>query len=252
MSIHQQYQLTQPSTNIIDRRAFMLSAAGAAAVASLGLPQRAQAEDAFLLPELPYADNALEPVISANTIGYHFGKLHKSYIDNLNKLVAGTPYADMSLKDIIKDTYGKADKAALYINASQAWNHTFYWSSLRPQGGGEPPAVVKKLIDAQYGSLDAFKKEFASVATSQLGSGWAWLVAEGSNWKDTTNGTKLKVIKTSNADSPVTTSLRPLLVIDVWEHAYYLDYQNRQADYVNAVLDKIINWEFAQECLSRF
>ncbi len=221
----------------LSRRDLMLGAA--ALTTMLSVPGIAHAEDAFVLPELPYADNSLSPVISSNTLGFHYGKHHKTYIDNLNKLVVGTPYADMSLKDIIKDTYGKADKSAIYNNAAQTWNHSFYWNSMRAKGGGEPPAAIKKLIDTSFGSLDNLKKEFASAATSQFGSGWAWLVAE---------GTKLKIIKTGNADSPLTLSgVRPLLTIDVWEHAYYLDYQNKRADYVNAVLDKLINWEFAQD-----
>jgi Fe-Mn family superoxide dismutase len=189
-----------------------------------------------LLAPLPYADNALGPVISAKTISFHYGKHHKGYVDNLNKLVAGTKFAEMTLEKIIAATAGKAGKAAIFNNAAQAWNHTFYWHSLRPKGGGEPPAALKKKIEADFGSLDAFKKELAAAATTQFGSGWAWLVLDGK---------KLKVAKTGNADSPLTKGMKPLLNIDVWEHAYYLDYQNRRADYVNAVLDKLINWDFA-------
>ena len=188
------------------------------------------------LPPLPYAENALEPVITANTLGFHYGKHHKTYLDNLNKLVSGTDYASLSLEKIITSTAGQADRMAIFNNAAQVWNHTFYWKSLRPNGGGEPPAALKLRIEATFGSVDACKKELASTAVSQFGSGWAWLVLEG--------GT-LKVVKTANAGLPLTMSLKPLLAIDVWEHAYYLDYQNRRADYVNAVLDKLINWEFA-------
>jgi Fe-Mn family superoxide dismutase len=194
----------------------------------------------ILLPPLPYVDNALEPVISANTISFHYGKHHKGYVDNLNKLIAETEFADMTLEKIITETAGKADKTAIFNNAAQAWNHTFYWRSLRPKGGGEPPAVLKKKIEASFGALDVCKKELATAAMAQFGSGWVWLVLDSN---------KLKVVKTANADLPLTKGIKPLLTIDVWEHAYYLDYQNRRADYVNAVLDKLINWNFAAENL---
>jgi Fe-Mn family superoxide dismutase len=189
-----------------------------------------------VLPPLPYADDALEPVIAAKTMGFHYGKHHKGYVDNLNKLIAGTALADLSLEKIIDSTTGLPDKTAIFNNAAQAWNHTFYWNSMTPKGGGEPPAALKHKIEASFVSLDACKKELAAAAVSQFGSGWAWLVLDG----DT-----LKVVKTGNAGVPLTTGMKPLLAIDVWEHAYYLDYQNRRADYVNAVLDKLINWEFA-------
>jgi Fe-Mn family superoxide dismutase len=188
------------------------------------------------LPDLPYAENALEPIITAKTISFHYGKHHKTYVDNLNKFIAGTEFADLPLEKIITGAAGKPDKVAIFNNAAQTWNHTFYWKSLKPGGGGEPPAALKQKIEAAFGSVDACKKELANIAVSQFGSGWAWLVLDGAS---------LKVVKTANADSPLTTSMKPLLTIDVWEHAYYLDYQNRRADYVNAVLDKLINWEFA-------
>ena len=190
------------------------------------------------LPPLPYAENALDPVISANTLSFHYGKHHKAYVDNLNKLISGTELADSSLEEIIAATAGNADKAGIFNNAAQVWNHTFYWNSLSPRGGGEPPSDLKKKIDSSFGSLDACKKELATAATTQFGSGWAWLVQDGD---------KLRVVKTGNADSPLTKGMKPLLTIDVWEHAYYLDYQNRRPDYVNAVLDKLINWGFAAD-----
>jgi len=199
-------------------------------------------ETVYVLPPLPYAENALEPVISAKTISFHYGKHHKGYVDNLNKLIAGTEFAGLSLEKIITETAGKADKVAIFNNAAQAWNHTFYWNSLTPNGGGEPPAALKTKIEASFGTVDGCKKELAAAATTQFGSGWAWLVLDGD---------KLKVVKTSNADSPLTKGLKPLLVIDVWEHAYYLDYQNRRADYVNAVLDKLLNWSFAVDNLKK-
>jgi Fe-Mn family superoxide dismutase len=188
------------------------------------------------LPPLPYAENALDPVISANTLSFHYGKHHRTYVDNLNKLIAGTELADSSLEDIIAATAGNAEKAGIFNNAAQVWNHTFYWNILSPRGGGEPPADLKEKIDTSFGSLDTCKKELATAATTQFGSGWAWLVQDGN---------KLKVVKTGNAELPLTKGMKPLLTIDVWEHAYYLDYQNRRADYVNAVLDKLINWDFA-------
>ena len=195
----------------------------------------AQAASPHVAPPLPYAENALEPVITANTIGFHYGKHHKGYVDNLNKLVAGTEYADLSLEKIITGTAGRVEKATIFNNAAQIWNHTFYWKSMKSKGGGEPPAALKQKIEASFGSIDACKKELASAAVSQFGSGWAWLVLDGA---------KLKVTKTANAEVPLTTGMKPLLAVDVWEHAYYLDSQTRRADYVNAVLDKLINWEF--------
>lgn len=195
----------------------------------------------YVLPSLPYTENALEPVISANTIDFHYGKHHKGYVDNLNKLVLGTEFAGQPLEDIIAATASKADKAAIFNNAAQIWNHTFYWQSLKRDGGGMPPADLLRSIEEAFGTLDACKKELAAACMAQFGSGWVWLVAD---------GIRLKVLKTSNAALPMTIGLKPLLNIDVWEHAYYLDYQNRRADYVNAVLDKLINWEFAAEnCL---
>jgi Fe-Mn family superoxide dismutase len=194
----------------------------------------------IILPPLPYAENALEPIISAKTISFHYGKHHKGYVDNLNKLIADTEFAEMALEKIITATTGKADKTAIFNNAAQAWNHAFYWRSLKPGGGGQPPAILKKMMEASFGSVDACIKEWSAAAVGQFGSGWAWLVLDGG---------KLNVVKTANAELPLTQGVKPLLTIDVWEHAYYLDYQNRRADYVNAVLDKLINWNFAAENL---
>ena len=209
--------------------------AACAAVPAWVAPRTAHAAAPLTLPPLPFADGALDPVITTHTLNFHHGKHHKAYFDNLNKLIAGTEFAEMSLENIIAASAGRPDKVAVFNNAAQAWNHTFYWHSLRAVGGGEPPAALKAKIDAAFGSVEALKKEWAAAASSQFGSGWAWLVKEG----DT-----LKVVKTSNADLPSTATTKPLATIDVWEHAYYLDYQNRRADYVNAVLDKLINWEF--------
>jgi len=193
-----------------------------------------------VLPPLPYADNALDPVISANTIGFHYGKHHRAYVDNLNKLAAGTDFANLPLEKIITQTAGKADKTAIFNNAAQTWNHTFYWRSLRPKGGGEPPAVLKQKIEASFGTVDACKKALATAALAQFGSGWGWLVLK--------NG-KLEVMKTSNADAPIAHGLKPLLTVDVWEHAYYLDYQNRRSDYLDSFIKNLINWDFANSNL---
>jgi Fe-Mn family superoxide dismutase len=188
------------------------------------------------LPPLPYPHNALQPVISAETLNFHYGKHHRVYVETLNKLIVGTEFSDMKLENIVRATAGQADHAAIYHNAAQAWNHDFYWNCLKPKGGGEPPAVLKQLLDSSFGGVEACKKELSKTALEQFGSGWAWLVRDGA---------KLKILKTDNADTPLTQGPKPLLTIDVWEHAYYLDYQNRRADHVNAVLDKLVNWEFA-------
>lgn len=194
------------------------------------------------LSPLPYAENALEPVITAKTLSFHYGKHHKGYVENLNKLVAGTEYATLPLEKIITSTAEKPEAAAIFNNAAQAWNHTFYWNSLTPGGGGDPPAALKQKIEESFGSVEACKNELASAAVAQFGSGWAWLVLDGE---------LLKVVKTANANIPMTMGFTPLLTIDVWEHAYYLDYQNRRVDYAKTVLDKLINWEFAQQNASK-
>jgi Fe-Mn family superoxide dismutase len=194
----------------------------------------------FTLPPLPYPDNALEPVISANTLSFHYGKHHKTYIDNLNNLVKGTDYESAPLEKIINETAGKADKVAIFNNAAQTWNHTFYWNSLRGNGGGKPSGRIAQMIDAAFGGYDNFKKEFSATTVSQFGSGWGWLVLDGN---------ALKIVKTGNAEVPFTKGQKPLLTIDVWEHAYYLDHQNKRAAYVDAVIDKLLNWEFAAQNL---
>jgi Fe-Mn family superoxide dismutase len=192
------------------------------------------------LPRLPYAENALAPTISARTLECHHGRHHKGYVDTLNTLVAGTAYAEMSLEETITATAGQAGAVKIFNNAAQAWNHGFYWQSLKPGGGGEPPASIKPLIEACFGSVDACKAALAKAATERFGSGWVWLALEGG---------KLEVIDTGNADGPATPGCKPLLTIDVWEHAYYLDYQEKRAAHVKAVLDKLINWGFAADNL---
>ena len=192
------------------------------------------------LPPLPYAGNALEPVISAETLSFHHGKHHKTYVDTLNQLIAGTPFASLSLEEIILRAAGSTQHTAIFNNAAQAWNHTFYWHSLTPKGSDRLPAALESKVKASFGDFGALKRELGKAAIEQFGSGWSWLVLDGSD---------LRVIKTGNSDDPLPKRMKPLLTIDVWEHAYYLDYQNRRADYVHAVIDKLMNWEFAMDNL---
>jgi Fe-Mn family superoxide dismutase len=196
----------------------------------------------FQLPALPWQENALEPVISAKTISLHYGKHHAAYVTKLNELVAGTRYADMPLEQVIAATVGNAENAKIFNNAAQTWNHTFYWESMREAGGGEPPRELARLIDDSFGGAEQFKEKLSTAAVDQFGSGWAWLVARGK---------KLEVITTSNAQTPITMGATPLLAIDVWEHAYYVDYENRRPDYVKAVIDRLLNWEFALQQLEK-
>jgi superoxide dismutase, Fe-Mn family len=228
------------AVNGLSRRDFLVAATGAAALFVFGGISCSPINQKFRLPALPYPENALEPVISSNTINFHYGKHHQGYVDNVNKLIAGTTFYHMPLEKIITETTDKPEKTAIFNNAAQTWNHTFYWNSLKPEGGGEPPAELKKLIENSFGSLGACKKKLGHAANTQFGSGWAWLVYDGE---------KIDVLQTSDAGNPLTQGLTPLLVIDVWEHAYYLDYQNRRADYVSAVIDNLINWEFAAQNL---
>jgi Fe-Mn family superoxide dismutase len=193
------------------------------------------------LPPLPWPEDALEPFISKNTIGFHYGKHHKTYVDKLNELIAGKPEAAMPLEDIVRKTVGNPKKVQILHNAQQTWNHTFYWNSMRRKGGGEPPREIAEKIRSSFGGYDVFKKTFAEAAVGQFGSGWAWLVAQGG---------KLKVVATPDGDDPLPTSATPLLTLDVWEHAYYLDYQNRRKDYVTAVIDNLLNWDFATQNLA--
>jgi Fe-Mn family superoxide dismutase len=196
----------------------------------------------FVLPALPYAENALEPVISARTLSFHYGKHHQAYVNKLNELVAGTELAGLKLEDIIVKTAGQPDKAGIFNNAAQVWNHAFYWNSLSPKSGGKPSGQIAKKIDAAFGSYENFIKQFADAGGAQFGSGWVWLVEDGG---------VLKILKTPNAENPM--SLKKgtaILVLDVWEHAYYLDYQNRRADYLKTVIDKLINWDFAEKNLT--
>lgn len=191
---------------------------------------------AFELPPLPYAKDALAPHISANTFDFHHGKHHNTYVVNLNNMTADTDMASMSLEDIMKATAGDASKAGIFNNAAQVWNHTFFWNSMTPNGGGAPTGAIAAAIDEAFGSYDAFKEAFKTAGMTQFGSGWAWLAAKDG---------KLEIVKTPNAECPLTNGYTPILTCDVWEHAYYLDYQNRRPDFLEAFLNNLVNWDFA-------
>ena len=195
----------------------------------------------FELPPLPYAGNALAPHISENTLSFHHGKHHQAYVTNLNNLTKDSPLAKASLEEVIKETAGQADKAGIFNNAAQVWNHTFYWNSMKPGGGGAPTGEIAALIEKSFGGYDKFAEAFKTAAATQFGSGWAWLILDGGS---------LKVTKTANADTPVAHGQKALLTIDVWEHAYYLDYQNRRPDYIGTFLSSLVNWDFANANLS--
>ena len=197
---------------------------------------------AFELPDLPYAHGALDPHISERTLEFHHDKHHATYVKNLNGLVQDTPLANESLEGVIKAVAGDASKAGVFNNAAQVWNHTFYWHSMKPGGGGTPSGALASKIDADLGGFDKFAEAFKTAGATQFGSGWAWLVLDG--------GT-LKVTKTPNADLPLAHGQTALLTVDVWEHAYYLDYQNRRPDYLSTFLDSLVNWDFAAENLAK-
>jgi Fe-Mn family superoxide dismutase len=199
-------------------------------------------EPNFTLPKLPWADDALEPYISAKTISFHYGKHHQAYVNNAIKLTEKTKYTDMPVEKIIVETAGKADLAAIFNNVAQVWNHTFFWHSMKPGGGKAPKGEVAEKINEHFGSFEKFKEEFVTTATGQFGSGWAWLAEDKGVFK---------VVKTSNADNPLTHGMKPLLTIDVWEHAYYLDYQNRRPDFVRAFLENLVNWDFVAENMKK-
>ncbi len=197
---------------------------------------------AFTLPDLPYARTALAPHISEETLNFHYGKHHQAYVTNLNGLVKDTPLEKASLEEVIKDSAADKAKAGIFNNSAQVWNHTFYWHSMKPGGGGKPHGKVAELIDRDFGGYDNFVKEFKQAGATQFGSGWAWL-----SYK---NG-KLVISKTPNAETPLTEAgTTPLLTMDVWEHAYYLDYQNRRPDYIDTFLNSLVNWDFANQNLA--
>jgi Fe-Mn family superoxide dismutase len=195
---------------------------------------------AFTLPELPYAKDALAPTISAETIEYHYGKHHQAYVNNLNNLVPNTKYENLSLEDVVKASYNQPSEAPVFNNSAQVWNHTFYWHSLSPKGGGAPSGSIAQAIDKSFGSFADFKDKFSKASAGVFGSGWAWLVknADGS----------VAIETTSNAGTPLATGKTALLTIDVWEHAYYIDYRNARPKYIEEYW-KLVNWDFANKNL---
>jgi Fe-Mn family superoxide dismutase len=190
---------------------------------------------AYELPPLPYAYGDLEPHISKSTLEFHHDKHHAAYVKKYNDAVSGTEFESKPIEDVIKAVAGDDSKKGIFNNGAQAWNHTFYWNCMKPGGGGKPSGDLAKKIDADFGSYDKFAEEFKNAGGTQFGSGWAWLVLD--------NGT-LKVVKTPNADNPLTHGQTPLLTMDVWEHAYYLDYQNKRPEYMDTFLKNVVNWDF--------
>jgi Fe-Mn family superoxide dismutase len=196
----------------------------------------------YELPALPYDYSALEPHMSKQTLEFHHDKHHAKYVNNYNEMVKSAGMDDKSIEEVIKATYNDASKSGLFNNAAQAWNHTFYWNCMKPGGGGEPTGELAEKIKSDFGSFDKFKEEFTTAAKTQFGSGWAWLVLD--------NGT-LKVTKTPNAVNPIAMGQTPLLTVDVWEHAYYLDYQNKRPDFLSSYLDNLVNWDFVAEQMKK-
>ncbi|MEH2417092.1 superoxide dismutase [Nostoc sp.] len=197
----------------------------------------------FVQEPLPFDINALEPYgMKAETFEYHYGKHHKAYVDNLNKLTEGSELADKPLEEVIKISFKDSSKAGIFNNAAQVWNHTFFWNSLKPAGGGAPTDDLAAKIDKDFGSFDKFKEEFSNAAATQFGSGWSWLIDDG--------GT-LKVIKTPNAENPLAHGQKALLTLDVWEHAYYIDYRNARPAFIKNFLEQLVNWDFVAENLAK-
>lgn len=230
----------------MNRRAFLKASAGAGVLAAvylsgLGCGTRKESTD-LELPSLPYPTDALEPHISERTVRFHYEKHHAGYVAKTRRAIAAADYGTTGLAEIIRQTHRRPGRLALYNNAAQAFNHDFYWKSLKPGGGGGPEeGSVSELLEKAFGGYEAFRRAFATTANEQFGSGWVWLVRhEG----------KGKIVATSNADTPLTDGAVPLLCVDLWEHAYYLDYQNRRADYVTACLDHLLNWDFAAQNLA--
>ena len=196
---------------------------------------------AISLPVLPYEKNALAPYISQQTIEYHYGKHHNAYVINTNKLIEGTDLSDRDLETIIKKTSKDASKSSIFNNAAQVWNHSFYWACIKPGGGGPPSGTIAERIASDFGSYEKFAEQFKDSGMTQFGSGWAWLILRDNH---------LELMMTSNADTPLAHGLKPLLTVDVWEHAYYLDYQDKRADYLGSFLEHLINWEFVNSLIS--
>jgi superoxide dismutase, Fe-Mn family len=221
----------------LSRRRFLYSGALAVAV-PLAAPRLVRAAAPLVQPPLPFAETALGPTISVQTVQFHYGKHHAAYYANLNRMIPGTSFADLPLEQIVVKTASDATQKALFNQAGQAWNHDFYWQVLKPGGGSQPTGRLAQALDRDFGGFAKFKEAYALRANAVFGSGWAWLIEDGG---------KLALMETSNADTPVAHGKRPLAVIDVWEHAYYLDYQNRRPDHVKAVIDNLINWDFVRD-----
>jgi Fe-Mn family superoxide dismutase len=205
--------------------------------------QMSDTKTVFGLPKLPYAENALEPVISARTISFHYAKHHAGYVDALNKLVEGTPFAGRSLEEIVLQSAKDPNATAVFHNAAQVWNHNLYWLSMAANGGGEPAGNLKRAIESDFGTFKDFRAAFTKAAVGEFGSGWVWLIVNRAG--------KLEIAVTADADTPLTDGKTPLIALDVWEHAYYLDFQNRRADYIAAWLDKLVDWRFAERNLGQ-
>lgn len=232
----EKHQFSSPS--MTRRQALAATAATLVCMGRIGWPREAKAAAPFELPALPYAEEALAPTISPTTMSFHYGKHHRAYVETVNKLVGGS-LAELPLEQIVLATADDPEQTALFNAAAQAWNHAFYWHSMRPGGGGEPTGALMQRIETDFGGWQAFHGRLIQAAMGQFGSGWAWLVL-------TPAGT-LDIVGTANADTPMVHGLVPLITIDVWEHAYYLDYQNRRADYVKGWIENLANWDFAAE-----
>lgn len=237
-------QKNHPDRRSVVKAGIALAAAGAAsgfiAPSLTNITKAKEAFMAFTLPDLPYAKNALEPHMSAKTFDFHHGKHHAAYVNKLNELVKGTDMEGLSLEEIILKVKDDSSKGAVFNNAAQHWNHSFFWNCMKPTGGGKPTGELAAKIEQSFGSFEAFVEEFKNAGATQFGSGWAWLVEDGG---------KLKVTKTGNADLPLAHGQKALLTCDVWEHAYYIDYQNRRPDFIATFLEKLANWDFAAENL---
>ncbi|MDB4976116.1 MAG: superoxide dismutase [Myxococcaceae bacterium] len=228
--------LAASASLLVAKQALAQSAKPALADAGAAVtPAPSPSNPSLALPPLPYAQNALEPYISGTTLSFHYGKHHKGYFDKLNTLIESTPYKGKTLEDIVKAAAKNKKDQKIFNNAAQAWNHNFYWSSMKPKGGGAPTGDLKARIDKDFGSYDEFKAQFSSAAVDHFSNGWVWLVLDKG---------KLKIVDTHDADTPVVHGQKPLAVSDVWEHAYYLDYKNARKDYITAYVDHLLNWDF--------
>ncbi len=223
----------------IGRRKFLavslatLAGVGFGGVLKMG---KAMAQSILSLPGLPYALTGLEPYLTEETLDFHYGMHHAGYMKKLNKALGGNELEGSSLETIIKKSVSRTELTWIFNNAAQVYNHTFYWNSMKPKGGGRPKGDLARRIDEDFGGFKEFRKAFIKTSNSVFGSGWVWLIEDGE---------RLKITKTSNADNPLAQGLKPLLTIDLWEHAYYLDYQNRRGEYIVAFIDHLVNWDFA-------